>query len=111
MASDQSSDDSDLSDDAFINQVSQRWGEEESELRQAIFFQFIRTDNANRQSASSFNHSDDRMSQYERMLDREEDSEISQDDFLGSHVRKSSDMSFTMHMKRRSGNLSGRIYD
>ena len=87
--------------------MSQRWGEEESELRQAIFFQFIRTD-ANLQGAGSF-HSEDRMSQYERMLDR--DSEISQDDFLGSHVRKSSDMSFTMHMKRRSGNLSGRIYD
>ena len=72
MAS-ESSDDSDLSDDALINQVSKKWGLEESELRQAIFFQFIRTD-MNRPSSHSFN-SEDRMSQYEHMLDR--DSEIS----------------------------------
>lgn len=41
--SEQSSVDSDLSDDAFVNQISQQWGGEESELRQALFFQFIKT--------------------------------------------------------------------
>jgi len=45
--SDQSSVDSDLSDDAFVNQISQQWGGEESELRQALFFQFIKTNQFN----------------------------------------------------------------
>lgn len=38
VATDNLSDDSDLSDDAFLNQINSQWGEEESELRQAIFF-------------------------------------------------------------------------
>ena len=34
-----SSEDSDnLSDDTFLNKIGSEWGEEESELRQAIFF-------------------------------------------------------------------------
>lgn len=38
LASDLSSVDSDLSNDAFVNVVSSNWGDEESELRQAIYF-------------------------------------------------------------------------
>ena len=96
MAS-ESSGDSDLSDDAFLNQISSKWGEEESELRQAIFFQFIKHD-SNRHN--SF-RSEDRMSQYDRMLDRESIASQDQDDLLAPN-RKSSDMSFQLHM-RKSG--------
>ena len=35
---------SDLSNDAYVNLISANWGEQEGELRQAIYFQFIRKD-------------------------------------------------------------------
>ena len=31
------------SEESFINKVKEQWGDEESELRQAIYFQFIKT--------------------------------------------------------------------
>jgi len=43
LESDLSSVDSELSNDAFTHLVSENWGGEESELRQAIYFQFIKT--------------------------------------------------------------------
>ena len=34
---------SSASEESFINKVKGKWGDEESELRQAIYFQFIKT--------------------------------------------------------------------
>ena len=39
-----SSTESDLSNDAYVNLISTNWGHEEGELRQAIYFQFIKKD-------------------------------------------------------------------
>jgi len=58
-----SSAESDLSNDAYVNLISSNWGDEEGELRQAIFFQFIKKDSL--MSRGMF--SDDQ----ERMLDRD----------------------------------------
>ena len=33
----------DPNDDAFVDEVNYRWGAEETELRQALYFQFIKT--------------------------------------------------------------------
>ena len=32
-----------MSENSFVNKVKGKWGDEESELRQAIYFQFIKT--------------------------------------------------------------------
>ena len=65
----QSSDDSDhLSDDTFLNKIGSEWGEEESELRQAIFFQFTKP---NARYSNDSLADTDKISQYDRLLDRD----------------------------------------
>ena len=89
VTSDGSSDDSDLSDDAYLKEISANWGEQESELRQALFFQFTQRGALNRDSMLT----EERLSQYDRLLDRE--SMVSQEDMLGN--RASVGMSFQLH--------------
>ena len=98
MMSEQSVD-SDLSDDALINQISTKWGREESQLRQAIFFQFIKTEGLS--GPGSFVH-DDLLSQYDSLVDH--NSFISQDDKSGDPRKNSDIMSFTMHVGKAQNN-------
>ena len=67
-ASNDSSGDSDLSDDALMTQIHDKWGEQESELRQALFFQFTKAQQFSKRDSFL---SEDRLSQYDRMLDHE----------------------------------------
>ena len=39
-----SSVESELSNDAYVKLINDNWGDEEGELRQAIYFQFIKKD-------------------------------------------------------------------
>lgn len=87
-----SSEDSDLSDDSFVQRVSDKWGEQESEIRQAIFFQFTKPNTA--RTSNDLAYEEDKFNQYEKILDRHslmsEDNRHMSDYYGGSQGSKSS---------------------
>ena len=65
-----SSDDSDLSDDTFLQKVNNEWGEQEGELRQAIFFQFIKSTSKTHDFGGAAPGVEDKIGYFEKLAER-----------------------------------------